>query len=249
MNVHYHVNHLYDYLFQNADPDGTTEKIAYQVLREAFGTSLFFPSITADRDLLEQRIRRDIQRRVDALTLGISIQSVCFRDVHPPAAVAAAFEAVVSANEDYETYIEQARGYRNDLLPRARASATTRLDDARAYRHAVIAESLGKAQAFSLQHDAYSKAPELTQTRLVLEALEEALARVRKYFVTPGQGGERPDLWFDMPLFAAKSGPRTPARETQRQPPSSDTGDQITDERNVIDAFIGFQRRRPEDTE
>jgi membrane protease subunit HflK len=242
MNLHYRISDLYDYLFNNADPDGTTEKVAYQVLRETFGARPLFSSITADRDALENLILTEIQRRTNELALGIQVQSVCFRDLHPPTQVAAAFEDVVSAQEDYETYIEQARGYQMDLLPRARASATTTVNDARAYRNAIIAQSIGRAQSFSLQEKAYSKAPDLTRTRMLLEALEEALASVPKYVVGPGKDSETPDLWFHMPSLARGSSAPGTALETGTNKAQDSQELTITDEGDLMDALVRFQR-------
>ena len=244
MNVHYRIGDLYDYLYINANPDGTTEKVAYQVLRETFGTRPLFSSITADRDALENLILAEIQRRTDKLALGIQVQGVCFRDLHPPTQVAAAFEDVVSAQEDYETYIEQARGYQKDLLPRARASAMTAVNDAQAYRTAIIAQSIGKAQSFSLQEKAYSEAPDLTRTRMLLETLEEALASIPKYIVGPGEGSEKPDLWFHMPSLARGSSAPGTVLETGPEK-AQDNGElAITDEGDLMDALVRFQRGR-----
>lgn len=244
MNVHYRIQNLYNYLFHSADPGRTVERICYQVLREELGTRPFFSIITAERAELENHILAETQRRMDELGLGISIQNVCFRDLHPPTQVAAAFEDVVSSQEDYETYIEQAHAYRKDLLPRARASAETTINNAEAYRNALVAQSMGKVGAFTRQEKAFRNAQDLTQTRLLLETLEEALAGIPKYIVGPSEEGEKPDIWFYMPSLAR--GLSTAGMLRKREPAQgAEKGKmRITDEDDLIDALLRFQQER-----
>jgi membrane protease subunit HflK len=244
MNVHYRIENLYQYLFAGADPDGTVEKIGYQVQREELGTRPFFATITAERDALESRILAEMQRRIDKLGLGVSIQNVCFRDLHPPTQVAAAFEDVVSAQEDYETYIEQAHAYRKDLLPRARAEAATTLNDAEAYRTALVAQSKGQTQAFMLRTQAFMKAPDLNQTRLVLETLEGAIADIPKYIVAPCEAGREPDIWLSMPSFARDASTESGLRRVQPRPGGGQGRMRITDEEDLLDALERFQQER-----
>jgi len=244
MNVHYRIKDLYQYLFRNADPDKTVERLGYRVLRETLGTRPFFASITANRDALESIIHIEMQKRIDELALGLVIQNVCFRDLHPPSQVASAFEDVVSAQEDYETYIEQAHGYRKDLLPRARASAATALNDAEAYRNALMAQSAGDARSFVLQQEAYGKAEDLTRTRMMLETVEEVLAGVPKYIISPGGDGERPDMWFSMPPFARTISPNVGAQIRQPNKLRVREGFRISSEEDLIDALSRFQQER-----
>ncbi len=244
MNVHYRIKDLYQYLFGSAEPDRAVEKLGYQVLRETLGTRPFFSSITSGRDALEDLILTEMQRRADELALGLLIQNVCFRDLHPPTQVARAFEDVVSAQEDYETYIEQAHGYRKDLLPRARASAATTLNDAEAYRNALTAQSVGKAQSFLLQLEAYRKAEDLTRKRMLLETVEETLSSIPKYIIDPGDGDEKPDLWLSMPPFAQQSPPDRRGQIEQQHKLRIREKSKISSEEDLIDALSRFQQER-----
>ncbi len=244
MNVHYRITNLYEYLYGHADPENTVERISYQVLRETLGTKPFFSSITTGRDALEHLMQKEIQKRSDEMGLGIQIKNVCFRDLHPPTQVAPAFEDVVSAQEDYETYIQQANGYRKDLLPSARALAATTKNDAEAYRNAVIAQSVGKANAFSLQTEAYLKGKELNQMRLLLETLEEALSSVPKYVVGPNKGGEKPDLWFYMPPLSEESPASGRLRKIEPGQVQDKGKSRISSEEDLIDALLRFQQNR-----
>ncbi|RJP64980.1 MAG: FtsH protease activity modulator HflK [Candidatus Abyssobacteria bacterium SURF_17] len=239
MNVHYGIEDLYKYLYTNADPDATIEKISYHVLRGTLGTRPFFSSMTIERDTLETLILEEIQKRADQHALGLRILNVCFRDVHPPAQVAFAFEDVVSAQEDYETYIEQANRYRKDILPRARGEAATALSTAQAYRHAAIAQSVGKTQSFILQERVFSQARELTETRMVLETVEETLSDIPKYVIDSGNG-EKPDLWFYLsPAAGSASGGSREVEPTQVHEKGKT---RISSEEDLIDAILRFHQ-------
>jgi len=244
MNVHYRINDLYQYLFGNAEPDRAVEKLGYQILRETLGTRPFFSSITSDRDALEDLILKEMQRRADELALGLLIQNVCFRDLHPPTQVASAFEDVISAQEDYETYIEQAHGYRKDLLPRARASAATTLNDAEAYQNALTAQSEGKAQSFLLQQEVYRKAEDITRKRMLLETVEETLSSIPKYIIDPDNGDQKPDLWVSLPPFAQQSPLDRRDQIEQQNKLRVREKSRISSEEDLVEALSRFQQTR-----
>ena len=56
------------------------------------------------------------------------------QDVHPPQEVSDAFKDVASAREDKSRIINEAEAYRNALLPQARGEAAAILNKAEAYR-------------------------------------------------------------------------------------------------------------------
>ncbi|GAB4335519.1 MAG: hypothetical protein Kow0099_08020 [Candidatus Abyssubacteria bacterium] len=243
MNIHYRIENLFEYLYSSATPDEIVKTLGYQTLRKTFGTRQFFPSITTDRDVLENLMREELQRSVDEMSLGVTITNVCLRDLHPPAQVAAAFEEVVSAQEDFETFIEQANGYRKDLLPVARGSAATILSEAAAYRHAIVAQSAGKAKSFTLQESAYRAFPEMTEFRLVLETFEEALADVPKYIVRTTRDDRRPDLWLSVPPSVRETVTPNLIQATQGTAPEQRQS-RISSEEDLIEAIQRLQGQR-----
>ncbi len=244
MNVHYRIDDLYRYLYGNADPDTTVEKIGYQLLRETLGTRPFFSPITTERDSVEALILAEMQKRVDEQRLGVLIQSICFRDVHPPTEVAPAFEDVISAQEDYEAYIEEAYGYRKDLLPRARATADTALNDAKAYRNVLIAQSTGSAKSFSAREKAYRKAKDLTHTRMLLETVEQTLPGIPKYIVATSEGHDKPDLWLHTPLLNGTVSAGSDLRETELNQARDETELRVSPDEDLVGALLRFQEGR-----
>ncbi len=213
LQIHYKVKGIYAYLYNCQAPDMLLSNMAYRIVRDLMGKRRFFPTITVDRDVLERKIKELLQREADNHSLGIEIVTVAFRDMHPPTDVAPAFEDVVSSHEDYETYINEAQGYSNQVIPMARGEAERVRAESSAYRNKKLVQSRGEANRFCLQLSQYEKAKDITKTRLYLEALEESLPAVNKFIVEFRKGEERPELWFYegdlMPLFIEKRGERT----------------------------------------
>ncbi|HMP83033.1 MAG TPA: efflux RND transporter permease subunit, partial [Verrucomicrobiota bacterium] len=91
-----------------------------------------------------------------------------------------AFDDVLGASQDRDRAINEAQGYANEVLPRARAEAIEEVERARGYRDATIAEAAGEAQRFRAIATEYAKAPEVVRTRLFLETMEEVLPEVQQ---------------------------------------------------------------------
>jgi len=101
---------------------------------------------------------------------------------------------VVAAAQDANLAINQAKGYENEVIPRARAEAIELTESALAYRDAKIAESQGEAERFDALLVAYRAAPAVTRKRLYLETMEAVLPHVEKVIVEPGAASILPHL-------------------------------------------------------
>ena len=58
-----------------------------------------------------------VQSILDKYESGILVVAVQLQDVSPPKEVIASFKDVASAKEDKNRMINQAEGYRNDIIP------------------------------------------------------------------------------------------------------------------------------------
>ena len=136
------------------------------------------------------------------------------RDLQPPAAnppAADAFKDVISAQQDKERMVNEARGYANDVVPRARGQAAQILNEADAYRNSRLQEASGSAQRFIALSDEYAKARDVTRTRLYLETMETILPGMNKVLIDDMAGKQMvPYLPLDQFLPRAKS-PEPPA--------------------------------------
>jgi membrane protease subunit HflK len=97
--------------------------------------------------------------------------------------VAEAFRDVSGARADAARIVNEAQGYANGLVPRARGQAQQLQESAEAYRVSKINDAQGEGIRFTKLAAEYAKAPELTAQRLYLEAMEQILPRVKKLVV------------------------------------------------------------------
>ena len=104
------------------------------------------------------------------------------------ASVAQAFQDVANAAADREKKINEARTYANNVLPKARGEARSSVLAAQSYKEQRVAEAIGNSTRFEELLTEYAKAPEVTRTRLYLEAMERILPRVKKYVIDSSQG-------------------------------------------------------------
>ncbi len=181
--VHYRVSSPAAYLYSTSDPEGFLQTIANGVLRKTMGTREFFSILTDHRREFEEEMLRDMQRSVDTMQLGIEIIHVYFRDIHPPVDVAPTFEDVVSAQEDRETFIEDAIGYKKEQIPEAMGNSRKMIISAQASKNQAIRLAEGKSQAFLELKDEYSRYRDIMRYRLRIEASENALEKVNKYII------------------------------------------------------------------
>ena len=69
--------------------------------------------------------------------------------------------------------MNQATAYAQQVVPEARGRAQKQIEEAQGYRDQVIARSDGEAQRFEKLLAEYKRAPKVTRDRLYLEALEK----------------------------------------------------------------------------
>lgn len=184
--VQYNIKDAFAYRYRVADPVSLVRDAAQAAMREQVGR------MTVDGVLREQRAElvagtaEALQRILDGYEAGIDILGVQLIDVQAPAAVRGAFDDVVAANQDASRLVNEAEGYRNEVLPDARAQAAELSAQAEAYRESVVADATGQAARFRAIADEYRKAPGVTGKRLYLETMEQVLPKVEKVIVEPG---------------------------------------------------------------
>ena len=85
--------------------------------------------------------------------------------------------------------VNQAEGYRNDIIPKARGEAQAEIREAEGYKEARIARAEGDVSKFNSVLKEYRKSKEVTETRMFLETAEEILSNREKIIVPDGKEG------------------------------------------------------------
>lgn len=172
-----------DFLFNVRDPRGTLRVAAEAAMRQVVGSNKIDDALTDERQRIQAEAQGAMQAILDDYASGIQVVTVQLQDVQPPDEVSDAFKDVISAEQDKERMINEARGYANDVVPKARGQAARLINQADGYRQAKIQRATGESERFIALFEEYSKAKSITRTRLYLEAMEEILPNVDKVLI------------------------------------------------------------------
>src|SRR5690606_3386552 len=132
--------------------------------------------------------RQLIQQILDSYNAGVLITQVALQRTEPPASVIDAFRDVQAAQADRERAQNEAEGYRNDIIPRARGEAQRIVQQAEAYKQETVANAQGEASRFIQVYDEWRQAKDVTSKRLYLETMEQILRGTNKVVIDSQAG-------------------------------------------------------------
>lgn len=186
--VQYKVKNPVNYLFNVYNVPKTVKDATEASIREVVGKNNIDEILTTGKYEVQQETKKLLQRILDKYKAGIMVVAVQLQDVHPPAQVMQAFKDVASAKEDKIKYINEAEGYQNDIIPKAKGQAEKIINAAQAYLKSTVAEAQGDVSRFLQVYQAYKSAKDITRKRLYIETMEKVLAHTRKIIVDPKVG-------------------------------------------------------------
>lgn len=189
MIVQYRIKDPVAYTFNFIEPELTVREASEASLRTVVGRHNIDQALTSGKFMIQEETKELVQSILDKYSTGILVVAVQLQDVSPPEQVIAAFKDVASAKEDKNRMVNQAEGYRNDVIPKARGEAQARIREAEGYKQARIARAEGDVAKFSAILKEYRKAKGVTETRMYLETVEEVLQNKEKIIVPDGEGG------------------------------------------------------------
>jgi membrane protease subunit HflK len=187
--VQYKIKEPINYLFNFVGPELTMREAAEASLRTVVGRHNIDEALTSGKLMIQEETKELLQSILDKYETGAQVVAVQLQDVSPPKQVIDAFKDVASAKEDKNRMINEAEGYRNDIIPKARGEAQAMIREAEGFREARIARAEGDVAKFKAILKEYSKAKDVTRERLYLEAMEEILPGIEKYIVPNGEDG------------------------------------------------------------
>ena len=153
------------YLFELAQPDETIRQVAESAMRAVVSQVSLNDAIGDKRADIETRVAETMQRILDGYRSGVQVQGIAIKQADPPEAVNDAFKEVTAAQQDAQSYINQARAYALQLTAKAQ----------------------GEATAFDKVYEQYRLAPEVTRRRMYYETMEQVLSKVDKTIIeAPG---------------------------------------------------------------
>lgn len=153
------------YLFELANPEDTVRQVAESAMRQVMAQVNLQDAIGEGRLEIQAQVQQEMQETLNAYNSGIEMRGVEIKRADPPEEVNEAFKEVTAAQQDAQSYINQARAYALELT----------------------AQAQGEAEAFNKVYAEYRLAPTVTKRRMYYETMESVLQGVDKTIVeTPG---------------------------------------------------------------
>ena len=188
VRVQYKIKDAAQYLFNIRNVEETIKDATESALRQVIGSHPIDDPLTEKKAEIMDEIQIALQQMLDHYECGIDVRQVQLQDVNPPQEVDFAFKDVQSAKEEKEQLINEALGYQNDVIPKARGGAEKLIREAEAYYEERIKRAEGDASKFLSVLAEYRKAKNVTEKRLYLETMEQILPGIEKVILDEKAG-------------------------------------------------------------
>ncbi|MFM2298295.1 MAG: FtsH protease modulator HflK [Verrucomicrobiota bacterium] len=166
------------YLFNVHEPEITLRAVSESCMNEVVGDRTVDEVLTYGRSEMESDCLRKLQSTMEIFNMGIRIEQIQLKNIHPPRAVQASFDEVNRAQQEREERINIANGEYNKSIPKARGLAQQMISGAEGYALQRTNQAKGDVARFSELLVQYEKAPLVTKQRLYLETMNEVLPKM-----------------------------------------------------------------------
>ena len=207
--VQYDVTNAPGYVFNPRWPDDIVSQVAVTAISEVVGRSQMDFALYEGRPQIAGETEKLMQAMLDRYGTGIHVQRVTLQNAQPPEQAQAAFDDAVKAGQDRERQKNEGQAYANDVVPRARGTASRLLQEAEGYRASVVQKAEGDASRFKQILVEYAKAPAVTRERLYLDMLQSVLDNSSKVLVDQKAGNNL--LYLPLEQLIRQSQPAPPA--------------------------------------
>ncbi len=179
--LHFEISDLRAWAYNHEAPAQLLQDIATRRVVAYLASSDIGEVMASGRLQAAEILRQAIQDEADTRRLGVKVNYIGLQDIHPPVAVAPAFQNVVGAIQKKEATV---------LNARADAIRTNAIADANAFRAVAEAESfkqraevnaLARSALFTNQIPAFHAAPSVYIDRTYLQALVRSTREARQY--------------------------------------------------------------------
>lgn len=184
--VQYKVRDPMDYLFQVQDVESTLDDISESVMRRIVGNRYVDEVLTVGRASVADMAETEIQEIIDQYKTGLQITMVKLQNANPPDPVKQAFNEVNEAQQEKERMINEAQQVYNQKIPRAKGEARQKITQAEGYALERVNKAQGEVARFSDILTEYEKAPEVTRSRMYLEAFADFNSKIDRLIVIDG---------------------------------------------------------------
>ncbi|HET9836461.1 MAG TPA: FtsH protease activity modulator HflK [Rhodanobacteraceae bacterium] len=216
--VQYKVTDPRKFVFAVRDPEDAMRQATLAVLRAQVGTQTMQQLSAQTDSSLTNRIKADLQEKLDGYGSGIKVTEVGIQNVSVPQEVQDAWNDIGNARQD----AQRMEGDAHAAAAKAEADAHNQAEqmqaDADAYKTTRIAAAKAEAARFNQVLNAYRAAPDVTRRKLWLQTMQEVLAQNRTVI---NAGGGNVIIQMPPPAASVGGASDTPASAPPPAPASS----------------------------
>ena len=182
----YHIEDIKKYAYQSGsfiEPASVISKLCERAVLHYCSQNDIEQILGPGRDLTAKNFKKNINETLNNYGVGVKVDFVGIKSVHPPVKVAESFEKVISALQQKQTSILMAQGFSEQIINNAEAEADVAVSQAKAYKkeRQLLAEADSKR--FIKQIEAYDKGKDVYLKREYLSVLDEEMPKLRKYII------------------------------------------------------------------
>jgi len=176
--VQYNISAPSEYLFQLRNPGSTLRDLTESVMCEVIGDRTVDEVLTIGRNEIEVESLTRLKEILKHLHMGLSVEQIQLKNVHPPYRVQQSFDEVNRSQQEREQMINEANGEYNRVIPKAKGLAQQRISGAEGFAVQRINQAEGDVARFKELLTQYDKAPAITKQRLYWETMAEVLPKL-----------------------------------------------------------------------
>ncbi|MEW5692166.1 MAG: SPFH domain-containing protein [Candidatus Hydrogenedentota bacterium] len=184
ITVHYSITDPYRYLYACSNSEIVLKRLMTSILTHNFISYDFYAAAIDFRESLEV-YKTLLQENIDKLNLGIKVESVLAKDIHPPVVIIDSYDRVIASMQEKEQLINEGLSYRNSRIPEANAERVKLVESGYSYKFKRVSESRGVSNAFVDRVSGLSSHRNDIKFSLILENVSELLNDKKVYIIDP----------------------------------------------------------------
>ncbi|HEX4502533.1 MAG TPA: protease modulator HflK [Scandinavium sp.] len=191
-------------LYQTDNLSTTLQRIARQVLTQYFAHQQLDALLNEQRATMSTALNTEIQKRLNALNIGVELLNTRIESIHPPAGAANAYHGVQAAQITANAQIARERGYSASQANDAQRKATTAIDAATATANELQAQANIALTRYSAEHNAWEINPEAYLNERRYQTYSKALANTPLLILDSQVAGKNQSI-LDLRQFSQPS--------------------------------------------
>ena len=185
----YRITDPVQYALYNSVPQDTINGVVSGVMASCASSDSVDGLLTDQKEEYAQEVIRQSQVRLDQLDLGVTVIGLEFQSITPPNALKYHFDQVNAAYVEKETKIQEAKQYREKVVPDAKATADTMVTDAQINQSQKLTTANDRVAEFYGLLEEYQRNQDVVQERVFREKVTAILNKMGGKLVLPEGDG------------------------------------------------------------